>query len=119
VAIPTALVLLPALPLTTTGKVDRSALPAPSRERPALDAPFVAPRPGLETVLAALWAEVLDLDRVGVDDPFLDLGGDSLRLGQIHAYLQDHLPQKTRSALTFAVLFDHATIRSLARHLEG
>lgn len=118
VAVPTALVHVPALPLTATGKVDRTALPEPSGERPRLDVPFVAPRPGLEATIAAIWSEVFGLDRVGLDDPFLDLGGDSLRLGQIHARLQERLPAASISRLTFEGLFEYSTIREMAQHLQ-
>ena len=117
-AMPTALVHLPALPLGATGKVDRAALPEPSGERPQLDVPFIAPRPGLETAVAEIWAEVLGLDRIGLDDPFLDLGGDSLRLGQVHARLQAHLPEPLPSKLTFEALFDYSTIRQLTQYLQ-
>ncbi|MEU7788012.1 non-ribosomal peptide synthase/polyketide synthase [Amycolatopsis sp. NPDC049159] len=73
--VPTAYVSLDALPLTRNGKVDRRALPAPG-----LDATreFVAPRTETERRLAAIWAGVLGLDRVGVTDSFFELGGDSL-----------------------------------------
>ena len=64
--------------LTPTGKVDRSALPAPSRTRPELNTIFVAPRTLLEKELAQVWAEILKLDLVGIYDNFFDLGGHSL-----------------------------------------
>jgi acyl-CoA synthetase (AMP-forming)/AMP-acid ligase II/acyl carrier protein len=81
--VPARVVIVPALPLTATGKVDRAALPPPDAARPVLDAPFRSPRNELETLLAQLWAEQLELDRVGVDDPFFDLGGDSLALAAL------------------------------------
>jgi acyl carrier protein len=67
----------------SNGKVDRRALPAPSTARPELDTPFIAPRTPLEVELAAIWAEVLSLDEVGVHDNFLELGGDSLTASQV------------------------------------
>ncbi|NBH05022.1 condensation domain-containing protein, partial [Amycolatopsis sp. SID8362] len=73
--VPTAYVALDALPLTRHGKVDRRALPAPGREAAA---EFVAPRTDTERRLAAIWASVLGVDRVGVTDSFFELGGDSL-----------------------------------------
>jgi amino acid adenylation domain-containing protein len=81
--IPSAFVCLEALPLSSNGKLDRRALPDPGRCRPNLDTPFVAPTTLLEIELAQIWAEILDLDRVGTHDKFLDLGGDSLLAGQI------------------------------------
>jgi amino acid adenylation domain-containing protein len=78
--LPSRFVPLAALPLTPSGKVDRRALASPRGRRPALDVAMVAPRTGTEETLASIWAEVLglDVDQVGVEDPFLDLGGHSL-----------------------------------------
>ncbi|HYW06133.1 MAG TPA: amino acid adenylation domain-containing protein, partial [Longimicrobium sp.] len=73
--VPAAVVVLGALPMTPHGKVDRRALPAP---RPAESDGYVAPRTATERTLAALWAEVLDVPRVGADDDFFELGGHSL-----------------------------------------
>ena len=81
--VPSAFVLLEVLPRMSNGKVDRRALPAPSTARPELDTPFIAPRTPLEVELAAIWAEVLSLDEVGVHDNFLELGGDSLTASQV------------------------------------
>jgi len=75
--VPAAFVSLPALPLTSNGKVDRSALPVPDVAGAIAD-PSVAPRTPLESALAKLWAEVLRVTRVGVHDNFFALGGDSL-----------------------------------------
>jgi amino acid adenylation domain-containing protein len=83
IMIPSAFVTLEALPFTAYGKVDRRALPAPDRARPALEQRFVAPRTPLEEQLARIWADVLGLDQVGIDDSFLELGGHSLTAGQI------------------------------------
>jgi len=66
------------LPMTSSGKIDRRALPKPGKSRAVLDVPFVTPRNELETVLARLWCEVLQLDEVDCDDDFAALGGDSL-----------------------------------------
>jgi len=76
--VPAMFVMLDRMPLTATGKVDRRALPRPEGIRPALETSFVAPRTPIEEQLARIWAEVLGLDRVGVHDNFLELGGDSL-----------------------------------------
>jgi len=81
--VPSAFVLLEVLPRMANGKVDRRALPAPSTARPELDTLFVAPQTPLEVELAAIWAEVLSLDEVGVHDNFLELGGDSLTASQV------------------------------------
>jgi amino acid adenylation domain-containing protein/non-ribosomal peptide synthase protein (TIGR01720 family) len=80
--IPAAFVRMDALPLTANGKVDRRALPAPEVSA-AGDERFVAPRNAVERTLAGVWAEVLRLDRVGVEDSFFELGGDSLLAIQV------------------------------------
>jgi amino acid adenylation domain-containing protein len=81
--IPSNFVLLDALPLTPNGKVNRRALPLPALVRPELDTPFVSPRTAFEETVAAIWAETLGLDRVGIHDNFLDLGGNSLVAARI------------------------------------
>ncbi len=74
--VPSAFVFLEALPLTSSGKADRKLLPAP--ERSGARATYVEPRTATEEILAAIWAELLKLDRVGRDDDFFELGGHSL-----------------------------------------
>ncbi|HVS00904.1 MAG TPA: amino acid adenylation domain-containing protein, partial [Thermoanaerobaculia bacterium] len=74
--VPAAFVALEALPLTPNGKVDRKALPAPGLDRS--ESGYVAPRTEEEEMLAAVWSQVLGLDRVGVEDNFFALGGDSI-----------------------------------------
>ncbi|HEY0016596.1 MAG TPA: amino acid adenylation domain-containing protein [Longimicrobium sp.] len=76
--VPHAFVVLDALPLHPNGKVNRAALPEPERPAPHLQAGFVAPRTALEARLARVWAEVLGVEQVGVDDNFFKLGGDSI-----------------------------------------
>lgn len=76
--LPARMVILDALPRQPNGKVDASALPAPGNARPAIAAPFVAPRNELEQQIADIWAELLELDEVGIADSFFDLGGDSI-----------------------------------------
>ena len=111
--VPSAYAFLDALPLNRSGKVDQRALPAPDRE-PAVDR-LVAPATALETRLAEIWRDVLQVDRVGVEDSFFDLGGHSLLLAQVHGRLLEALGRP----LPLVKLFEHPTIRSLARHLEG
>ncbi|WP_139186156.1 amino acid adenylation domain-containing protein, partial [Ralstonia sp. 25mfcol4.1] len=73
--VPAAFVVLDALPLTPNGKLDRRALPAPEADRAEQ---YVAPRSAAQRWLAGLWQDVLGVDRVGLDDNFFTLGGDSL-----------------------------------------
>src|SRR6202521_92156 len=81
--LPAQLVWLEALPLSPNGKVDRQALPAPTGTRPQVEQRYVAPRNPVEDVLALLFAELLDVDRVGIHDGFFTLGGDSLLAVQL------------------------------------
>jgi aryl carrier-like protein len=76
--IPAAFLILPAMPLTPSGKVDRRALPDQAAAQARRDAAFVAPRDEVEEGIAAIWAELLKLERVGVHDDFFALGGHSL-----------------------------------------
>ena len=81
--VPSAFVILDELPLAGPGKVNVRALPDPDRGRPELGVPLVGPRTPVEEAMARIWAEVLGLDRVGIHDPFLELGGDSLLASQV------------------------------------
>ncbi len=85
--VPSAFVFMERLPLTEERKIDAKALPEPSRARPALAAAYRAPVTPVERLLAATWSEILDLDEVGVDDDFLELGGDSLKASTLAARL--------------------------------
>ena len=107
---PAAFVLLPALPTTANGKVDRLALPDLGRGRPALDAPFVAASTPLEAMLAAIWAEVLGLDEVGVRDDFLELGGSSLLAAQVGARVR----AATAAAVPLDALLGASTVTDMA-----
>jgi acyl-coenzyme A synthetase/AMP-(fatty) acid ligase len=81
--IPSAFVTMDALPLTSSGKVNRLALPEPGTARPELGIPFAAPRTPVEDTLARIWSDVLGLDEVGIYDDFFALGGNSLLATQI------------------------------------
>jgi amino acid adenylation domain-containing protein/non-ribosomal peptide synthase protein (TIGR01720 family) len=107
--VPSAFVLLEALPLTTNGKVDRRALPAPETLRPELESAYVAPRTPAEETLAKIWAQILGLDQVGMHDNFFELGGDSILSIQIAA-------RATQAGyrLSPIQLFQHPTIAELA-----
>jgi amino acid adenylation domain-containing protein len=111
--IPSAFVLLDALPLTANGKVDRAALPSPEQDRLALEATFVAPRNPLEAVIAGIWARVLGLETVGVDDNFFALGGHSLLATQVVAQLRESF----QVALPVRIVFESPTVAGLAAAL--
>ena len=86
---PAKFIFLEKMPLTVNGKVDRKALPAPDTARPELGCEFVAPRTEPEKILAAIWSDVLRVDKVGVRDNFFELGGDSIRSIQVLARAQE------------------------------
>jgi len=89
--VPASFVFLGELPRTASGKVDRGALPPADRARPPLEAPFVAPRDDREEAVARVFAEVLELECVGANDDFFDLGGSSLSAVEALARLSDLL----------------------------
>lgn len=112
--IPAVFVPLATLPLTRTGKVDRSALPAPHvKAEGAMCQEAGAGE--LEKTLIELWQRVLRVERVGLDENFFDLGGDSLMMIAIHSDLQNVLG----SEIPVTDLFQFTTIRALARHLQA
>jgi len=111
--VPAAWVLLGALPLTPSGKVDRRALPAPEGGRLELGAVYVAPRTALEELLAGIWAEVLGLDRVGVHDNFFALGGHSLLAAQVVSRAGEALEIE----VPLRLLFEAPTVAGLAESL--
>ncbi|MCG6137853.1 MAG: amino acid adenylation domain-containing protein [Nostoc sp. LLA-1] len=113
---PKAFVMLDFLPLTASGKVDRWALTQlDSPTSYSIDTAFIAPRTPTESTLANIWAEVLNVERVGIHDNFFDLGGDSLLtvrlMNQIHQQFERELPLTT--------LFLNPTIESLATALSS
>ncbi len=108
--VPSSFVLLDALPLTPSGKLDRRALPAPEQSRPELARPYVAPRTPTEETLVRIWQEVLKLDRVGIEDDLFEIGGHSLLATQIVARVR----QTFQIDLPLRALYDARTISSLA-----
>jgi acyl carrier protein len=108
--IPAALVVLSELPRTPNGKVDRAQLPSPGRSRPVLSHEYRAPRNRTESRLARIWAELLELEEVGVQDPFLELGGDSLLATQVISRVQ----QQFGTHLTVRELLAAPTVAEMA-----
>jgi len=112
--VPAAFVWLAALPLTPNGKLDRRALPPPDVGRAALDRPFVPPRTPTESLLAALWADLLGVNRLGVLDSFFDLGG--------HSLLATRLLARVRSSfgvdLALTEIFTRPTLDAFAEAVD-
>jgi acyl carrier protein len=105
-----AVTVLKALPLTASGKIDRLALPAPDRR--AGQPTYVAPRTPTEVALADIWAEVLGLERIGVEDNFFELGGHSLNGLQMIAEVRDRLGVD----VPVQALFEAPVIREFAEY---
>ncbi|WP_405981985.1 amino acid adenylation domain-containing protein [Streptomyces sp. NBC_00158] len=113
--VPSSYVPIPALPLNNHGKIDRAALPEPPGARPDLGVAYRAPRTGSETYLCELWAELLGIDEVGADDPFLALGGDSLLTQRVLGRIRSDLRRDPRARDVFAA----PTVRRLAAVVDA
>jgi acyl carrier protein len=96
--------------MTATGKVDRKALPIPGGERPDLSTPYYPPCTELEEKLVEIWQDVLELDEIGVNDSFLDLGGNSLLAARIIARVIDTMQVE----IPLRLLFESPTIAQMA-----
>jgi amino acid adenylation domain-containing protein len=111
--VPSAFVLLEALPLTVNGKVDRRALPAPDFSSQPQDN-FVAPRTPEEEILAQIWAKVLKVDRVGIHDNFFEIGGHSLLATQLVSRIRNTF----KVELPLRELFATGTVATLHRSIQ-
>lgn len=114
--VPWRLMAIPAVPLSTNGKVDRAALPAPPAEVAEGSAPEAdeAPRTEVERRIAAIWQEVLGVPRVGLHQNFFDLGGHSLLLVQVF----DRLRASFGEGLSMTELLRHPTVSAMAERLS-
>jgi acyl carrier protein len=108
--IPTAVVVLPEMPLTPNGKLDIRALPAPEY----LAGEYRAPTDAAEETLAEIYAHVLGVERIGVDDSFFDLGGDSISAMRLVTSVNRALYVD----LSISTLFEAPTVRTLSQHLH-
>lgn len=109
--IPAQLIVLDAMPLTPSGKLDRKALPMPARSSKTA---YAEPATGIEKKLAALWQQVLGVERIGLHDNFFQLGGDSLKAAEMVARFPEHFGTE----LPLASLFEASTIGGLAAYLQ-
>jgi hypothetical protein len=113
--IPSAFVPLVELPRLPNGKLDRRSLSEPGGERPDLAAAYVAPESDVERIIAAVWRDLLRVDRIGLHDNFFELGGHSLLLVQAHGRLKEALGRD----VAVVDLFRFPTVSLLARYLGG
>jgi acyl carrier protein len=109
--VPAHFIEIERLPLTPNGKIDRKALPAPDAARNASG--YVAPRTSTEEALAQMWAEVLQLDKVGIHDNFFELGGSSLLIVRLHTQLTARFGNK----ISVVDLFRYPTIDRVSQFL--
>src|SRR5215216_5416352 len=110
--LPSAFITLPTFPLTTSGKIDRLALPAPERNLETEEG-YIAPRGALEEVLSTIFGDVLKLERIGICDNFFELGGHSLSATQIVSRVRDAFQME----LPVRKVFEHPTVEGLAQSL--
>jgi acyl carrier protein len=113
--LPASVVVLETLPLTPNGKVDRRALPPPDQARPELTTSYAAPSTAVEELLAAIWADVLGLERVGIHDNFFELGGYSLKAVQVMSRVREVCEVELPPLRT---LFEAPTVADLARAIS-
>jgi amino acid adenylation domain-containing protein len=111
--VPSAFVMLDTMPMTTTGKVDRNALPKPDFSAAAVE--YVAPRGELEETLADIFRQVLRVERVGAHDDFFALGGHSLLVTQVVSRIRTHLGID----VPVRVLFEASTVARLAAYISS
>lgn len=112
--VPSAFVLLDAMPLTANGKVNRRALPAPDQLRLGGVRDYVAPTTPVEEMVAAIFADILRVERVSVDDNFFELGGHSLSATQVVSRIRQHL----HADLPVRAIFESPTVAALSRAVE-
>lgn len=110
--VPSAVVVLPKIPLTPNGKIDRQALPDPESVQPRT---YVAPANVTEQGVAEIWEQVLRRSPIGTDENFFDLGGHSLLATQVISRVRE----RYRVELPIRAMFDHPTIAGLASAVEG
>ncbi len=112
--VPGIFINIESLPLTANGKIDRGALPKPDTLQPGLGTDFVAPETEIERKIAAVWREVLEVEKVGIHDNFFDLGGHSLLLVQIHSRLNEVLNQD----MSIVDLFKYPTVGAMTKYFS-
>ncbi|MCT7952163.1 amino acid adenylation domain-containing protein [Ancylothrix sp. C2] len=111
---PSAFVMLEAMPLTPNGKIDRRSLPAPDTNTAEFDSNFAEPRTSDEQVIAKIWADVLHLERVGINDNFFELGGHSLLATQAIS----RLGKAFQIDLPLRLIFESPTVATFSESIS-
>jgi acyl carrier protein len=112
--LPSVFVLLDELPLTPNGKLDRRRLPAPNGDSVQSSETYLAPRSEAEQTIAAVWQEVLQLEGVGINDNFFDLGGHSLLMLRVHSKLRSIFKHE----MSIVEMFRYPTVGAQAARLQ-
>ncbi len=112
--IPSQIVFLPSMPLTTNGKVDRGALPIPQSLQARSQRSSLQPRDALERFLATCWQKALNIKQIGIDEHFFDLGGNSIKA----AIVINAVQEKLETLIHVVALFDASTIADLSAYLR-
>ncbi|MDF2431590.1 MAG: hypothetical protein JWP44_1221 [Mucilaginibacter sp.] len=112
--VPDDFVLMPSIPITPNGKIDRKALPKPDHNLITREGEYVAPRTDVEKQVAEIWEELMGIEKISIFDNFFELGGRSLVAVQIMARIE----KITGKRLPLATLFEHSTIEKLSLRLN-
>ncbi len=113
--LPAAILVLDRLPLTDNGKIDKRALPPPEQIDSDAEEGFAAPRTQVEDLLAEIWAQIIGVKRVGIQDNFFTLGGHSLSAARIVSRVREAF----KTELPLRALFEHPTVAALAEVVEA
>ncbi|WJG09753.1 non-ribosomal peptide synthetase [Aliiglaciecola sp. LCG003] len=112
--VPAQIFVLPSLPLSLNGKVDRKALPTPESLRASTERVVTTAKSNMETLISDIWKSVLSIDAIDVQQNFFDIGGHSLKMAQVQTLLSESLKQN----ISLVDLFQYTTIKSLAAYLD-
>ena len=116
--IPSAFLYLESLPLSANGKIDRRGLPNPETILQEFAIAYKPPQNAIEQTIVTIWQEVLNLEKVGIDNNFFEIGGNSLLITQVYSKLKNALLDRIGNYISIVDLFKYPTIRSLAEHLN-
>ncbi|MFT7605439.1 MAG: amino acid adenylation domain-containing protein, partial [Saprospiraceae bacterium] len=112
--LPSTFIFLEKMPLSTNGKIDRKALPAPADERPDLEVDYIAPSTYLEIYIFEKWSNLLNINKIGINDKFFELGGNSLLAAKFIADIQQALGEN----IFITSIFENPTIASFSNLLQ-
>ena len=113
--VPNDFIFLASIPLTPNGKIDRKALPKPEKRQRTANDKFVAPVSDIEKTIATVFQEMLNLEKIGVNDDFFSLGANSLLIAQAN----NRLGQRLGSKVSLVAMYRYPTIATLSGHLNG